>query len=114
MHLDITSKHNFYVFIYSSINSLKRNIFTTLPTVLAISFDSLVLTLQNTKHLIEEEEWVQTLTCVVSCRQFETHMLLVSSLGTAYTVLGVEIHYWILYTSLHVSRELSKRIFALN
>ena len=30
------------------------------------------------QHLMEGEGWVQADVCVVSCRQFETHMLSVS------------------------------------
>ena len=75
----------------------------TLPTVqsvisvhallsrLAIRADSLVLILQNIQHLIEGEGWVQTDTCIVSCRQLETHGLSVSGLGTTYTLLGVDV-----------------------
>ena len=56
---------------------------------LAIRAGSFVLISQNTQHILEGEGWVQTDTCVVSCRQFETHVLSVSSLGATYTVLGV-------------------------
>ena len=70
----------------------------TLPTVqsvtsvhallsgLAIPADSLVLILQKTQH---QGRGDCSDTCVVSCWQFQMHMLLVSSLGTTYTVLGV-------------------------
>ena len=59
---------------------------------LAIRADSLVLILQKTQHLIEGEGWVRIDTCVVSCRQFETHVLSVSSLGIPCIMLGVRIH----------------------
>ena len=45
------------------------------------------LTEHPTSH--RGEGWVKTDTCVVSCQQFETHVLSVSSWGTTYTVHGV-------------------------
>ena len=61
----------------------------TLLSRLAIPADSLFLILKNTQYLDEGEGWVHTDTGVVRFRQFETHVLSVSSLGTTYTIFGV-------------------------
>ena len=61
----------------------------TLLSRLAIPADSLVLILKNTQYLDEGEGWVHTDTGVVRFRQFETHVQSVSSLGTTYTIFGV-------------------------
>ena len=49
---------------------------------LPIRADSLVFILQPTQHLLKGTD-----TYVVSCRQFETHVQSVSSLGTTYTII---------------------------